>query len=85
MITKAQIKQKYFTNDIPVLMGYDFSYDSAILGIDLQTKKACYSITKMIELFMENDNTKEFDIAVSHIRNIVKHSSDEYIFVDDIF
>jgi hypothetical protein len=85
MITKSQIKEKYFTDDIPVLMGSDFSYDSAILGIDLQTKKACYSITKMIELFMENDISKEFDYAVSHIRNIVKNCSDEYIFVDDIF
>ena len=85
MITKVQIKEKYFTDDIPVLMGMDFNYDSAILGIDLQTKKACYSITKMIDLFMKNDISKDFDYAVSNVREIVKNCSDEYIFVDDIF
>jgi hypothetical protein len=84
-ITRVQIKEKYFTDDIPVLMGSDFNYDSAILGIDLKRKKACYSISKMIEIFMDNDTSKEFDFAVSNVRAIVKDFSDDYTFVDDIF
>ena len=79
-ITKTQIDQKYFGVKVHTLV----DYDEAILGVDLATKKVCYSITKLIDVVMANDS-KTFDDAVKYVKAIVQNCSDDYTFIDDIF
>ena len=79
-ITKTQIDQKYFFAKISTL----HDYDEAILGVDLATKKVCYSITKLIDVYMAN-YSKTFEDAVIYVKAIIQSSSDEFVFIDDIF
>jgi hypothetical protein len=80
MITKKQINDKYFDKEINVIEGFD----KAILGIDNETNKVCYSFTKLIDVCM-NDG-KSFDDAVNFVRyDIVQEKSNQFIFIDDIF
>ncbi len=82
MITTKQINKKYFSDNIETL----FDYDKAILGVDLATKKVSYSISKMIEVFMDDvEKSSSFDEAVTRIKCVVKNCSNQYNFVDDIF
>jgi hypothetical protein len=79
-ITKTQIDQKYFGVKIQTLV----DYDEAILGVDLATKKVCYSITKLIDITMALEK-RTFEDAVKYVKAIVQNCSDDYTFIDDIF
>lgn len=80
MITQKKINDKYFNKKI----GFIDGYDNAIIGIDSVDSKVCYSISKLIEISMENGKT--FDEAVNEVRyEIVDAKSMQFIFVDDIF
>lgn len=80
MITQEQINDKYFNKT----MEFIDDYDNAIVGIDSVDSKVCYSISKLIEISMENGKT--FDEAVNEVRyEIVDAKSMQFVFVDDIF
>jgi hypothetical protein len=80
MITQEQINDKYFDKKMEFIDGYD----NAIVGIDSVDSKVCYSISKLIEISMENG--KSFDEAVNEVRyEIVDAKSMQFVFVDDIF
>jgi hypothetical protein len=80
MITQEQINDKYFDKKMEFIDGYD----NAIVGIDSVDSKVCYSISKLIEISMENGKT--FDEAVNEVRyEIVDAKSMQFVFVDDIF
>ena len=80
MITQKQIIDKYSDDKIVFLDGFD----NAIVGVDTIDSKVCYSLTKLIDISMENGKT--FDEAVFEVRyEIVDAESMKFIFVDDIF
>ena len=79
-ITTTDIQKKYFGETIKTLN----DYDEAILGVDLESKQVCYSITTMIDIFMAN-GLYSFDDAVKYIKTMVSNCSDNYKFIDDIF
>jgi len=79
-ITTIDIQKKYFGETIKTLN----DYDEAILGVDLESKQVCYSITTMIDIFMAN-GLYSFDNAVKYIKTMVSNLSNDYKFVDDIF
>ena len=82
MITQEQINDKpiYFDKKMEFIDGYD----NAIVGVNMTDSKVCYSISKLIDISMENGKT--FDEAVNEVRyEIVDAKSMQFIFVDDIF
>jgi hypothetical protein len=82
MITTEQINKKYFSDNIKTLN----HYDKAIIGVDVTIKKVCYSITKMIDLYMEEiEPISTFDEAVLNVKSLVRECGTDFIFVDDIF
>jgi hypothetical protein len=78
-ITEEIIKTKYFNKkNIDFITGHE----NAIVGIELNSNKVCYSVEKLIDISMENG--KSFDDAVNHVRyNLI--TDERFFFVDDIF
>ena len=85
MITRNKISDKYFDNNLTNVVFLD-GYDDAIIGVVSVPVRICYSISKLLEISM-NDGM-DWESAVNHVRyNIVEHYIDDNspIFVDDIF
>jgi hypothetical protein len=80
MITQKKINDKYFEKGINVLQGFD----KAILGIENESNKVCYSLTKLIEVSIGNG--KSFEEAVDFVRyNIIQEEKNKFLFIDDFF
>ena len=80
MITQKKINDKYFDKGINVMQGFD----KAILGIENESNKVCYSLTKLIEVCIKDG--KSFEQAVNFVRyNIIPNNKNQFIFIDDFF
>jgi hypothetical protein len=80
MITQKKINDKYFDKGINVMQGFD----KAILGIENESNKVCYSLTKLIEVSIGNG--KSFEEAVDFVRyNIIQEEKNKFLFIDDFF
>jgi|LakMenEpi03Aug12_release.lakeMendotaPanAssembly.Ray.scaffolds.fasta_scaffold00928_20 hypothetical protein len=81
MITRNKISDKYFSKAF-----FLDGYDDAIIGVVSIPVRVCYSISKLLEISMNNG--MDWEKAVNHVRyNIVEKYVDDNspIFVDDIF
>jgi len=80
MITQKKINDKYFDKGINVMQGFD----KAILGIENESNKVCYSLTKLIEVSIGNG--KSFEEAVDFVRyNVIQEEKNKFLFIDDFF
>jgi hypothetical protein len=80
MITQKKINDKYFDKGINVMQGFD----KAILGIENESNKVCYSLTKLIEVSIGNG--KSFEEAVDFVRyNVIKKNKNNLYLLTTFF